>query len=293
MGNRSVVHHCNASVGDLPEGSKLDEIGQLILPDGRLENDLTTQGRQNVQQRTGFQQLLDCVPGRSAFPVPSPEIGFRIGAAKYIRFGLHYQTSGQPETDQSRIGLWFTDRKRVQELYREGVGHALVTAVDKRGFYYVEGKNEVHDPRSGVRWEAAWPPIAPFAEHYSVTGVTPVTEDITLYGFTPHMHLRGTDMTWFVTYPDGRQDTLLSIPKYDFSWQLYYELKQPLRIPAGSTISNVAHYSNSARNRFNPAPDMPVFWSEQSWDEMFLPFMAYTVDREDLQNTEVSSQPHP
>jgi hypothetical protein len=282
MGNRSVVHHCNASVGDLPEGSKLDEVGQLVLPDGTLENDVTRPSRQNAQQRNAFTQLLDCVPGRSAFPVPSPEIGFRIGAGKYIRFGLHYQTSGQPETDQSKVGLWFTDRKVVQELHREGIGHALVTATDKKGFYFVEGKSEIHDPRSGVRWEAGWPPVPAFGEGYRVMGVTPVVEAITLYGFTPHMHLRGTDMTWYLTYPDGRQETLLSIPKYDFSWQLYYELKEPLHVPAGSTISNVAHYSNAASNRFNPAPDKPVYWSEQSWDEMFLPFIAYTIDSQNL-----------
>ena len=289
--NRSVVHHCNASVGTLPEGAKIDYTpgsgGALILADGTRENDLTRQGgRQRDNSQAKFSQLLDCVPGRSALPVPSPEIGFRIPAGEFIRFGVHYQASGRPEVDRSKIGLWFTDRTVVQQLHRQGVGHALNSAKDQRGFYYVKGKADIHDPKTGVRWEAGWPPLEPFEDGYTVMGVTPVVEPITLYGFTPHMHLRGTDMTWYLTYPDGRQETLLAIPKYDFMWQLYFELKQPLSIPAGSTISNVAHYSNGLKNKFNPAPDRPVYWSEQSWDEMFLPFIAYTVDSENVSGKE-------
>jgi hypothetical protein len=74
---------------------------------------------------------------------------------------------------------------------------------------------------------------------------------------------------------------LLSIPKYDFNWQYYYELDRPLKVPAGSTLSNVAHYDNPPENRYNPAPDRPVFWAEQSWDEMYCPFIVYTVDSEE------------
>jgi hypothetical protein len=110
--------------------------------------------------------------------------------------------------------------------------------------------------------------------------VTPIVEPITLYGFTPHMHLRGKDMNWILTQPDGRTEVLANVPKYDFNWQIYYELAEPRKIPAGSTISSVAHYDNTPKNKFNPAPERPVQWSEQSWDEMYLPFILYTSDRE-------------
>jgi hypothetical protein len=285
------MHHCNGSVGTLPPGSHIDNTpgsgGELILADGTRENDLSRQeGNQRGEQAQGrFNQLLDCVPGRSAFPVPTPDIGFRIPAGEYVRFGIHYQASGRPETDRSRIGFWWTDRTNVQELRRRGIGHPLSSAKDQRHFYTVKGASEIHDPKRGIRWEAEWPPIEPFEDGYTVMGVTPVVEPITLYGFTPHMHLRGTDMTWYLTWPDGRRETLLAVPKYDFMWQLYFELKEPLSIPAGATISNVAHYSNGAKNKFNPAPDRPVYWSEQSWDEMFLPFIAYTVDSESVNGT--------
>ena len=38
----------------------------------------------------------------------------------------------------------------------------------------------------------------------------------------------------------------------------------------------------NGKNRYNPAPQKEVFWSEQSWDEMFIPWFEYTVDSKDL-----------
>ena len=101
---------------------------------------------------------------------------------------------------------------------------------------------------------------------------------MTLYGLWPHMHLRGKDMTFIATYPDGREEVLLHVPKYDFRWQLQYEFVTPVRLPAGSTIKAIGHYDNSDRNPSNPAPHAPVYWSEQSSDEMFNGWMELSVD---------------
>jgi hypothetical protein len=68
------------------------------------------------------------------------------------------------------------------------------------------------------------------------------------------------------------------VPKYDFNWQLQYKLMTPLWLPAGSRITAIAHFDNSAKNKYNPSPEKEVFWAEQSWDEMFSPFVEYTVD---------------
>ncbi|HEY3044462.1 MAG TPA: cytochrome c [Vicinamibacterales bacterium] len=283
-GNRSLVHHFTVQVTDLPEGARLDEGGELIYADGTRQNDPNRPRRRPGQQprlRLNDKQIVDYVPGRSAIPSHSPGIGFRIPAGKYINFGIHYQPTGRPETDQSKVGMWFTKNNAVQELYRESVGTPLPTSLDKTEFYRVEGKPEQFN--RGVtfgRHEDNWPPLAPFVENYTVVGATAIIEPITLYGFTPHMHLRGKDMRWVLTLPDGSEETLLNIPKYDFNWQTYYELQQPRKIPAGSTITNVAHYSNSPRNKYNPAPDKEVYWSEQSWDEMYLPYITYTIDSE-------------
>ncbi len=47
---------------------------------------------------------------------------------------------------------------------------------------------------------------------------------------------------------------------------------------------------NSVKNKFNPAPSKEVFWSEQSWDEMFLGFMQYTKDTEQTKPTAPQAQ---
>jgi hypothetical protein len=279
-GNRTAVHHGVASVGDLPEGARLDPDGAMIYADGTRENDFTTQTPQRRRSGTKFSLVVDYDPGRYAIPVHSDDLGLRIPAGKYVRFNLHYQPTGKPETDRSRIGLWFNTNTNVQEVYRRQAGDTLPSSADRLQFYRVEGLSEAWDPGNG-REETHWPAIPPFAERYTVMGITPILEPITVYGFTPHMHLRGKDMTWSVTYPDGRNEVLLSVPNYNFNWQFYFDLAKPLKIPAGSTITNVAHYDNTPKNKYNPAPEKEVYWSEQSWDEMYCPFVAYSLDSED------------
>ena len=61
----------------------------------------------------------------------------------------------------------------------------------------------------------------------------------------PHMHLRGKDMKMTATFPDGRQETLLNVPAYDFNWQLFYYPKTRIPLPRGTRVDLVAHYDNS------------------------------------------------
>ena len=84
-----------------------------------------------------------------------------------------------------------------------------------------------------------------------------------------------------LTYPDGREEILLRVPNYQFDWQFEYELAQPLKVPAGSTLKTIARYDNSRANRSNPAPDKETYWSEQSWDDMFLTNAKYILDGEE------------
>ena len=140
----------------------------------------------------------------------------------------------------------------------------------------------------------AIPPIPPNTENYEVIGITVYTEPITIYQFQPHAHLRGKDFTYAVVYPDGREQIVLSVPKYDFHWQLAYDLETPLKLPAGSKLVITAHYDNSTKNELllhhhghedsdpahNPGPDKEVHFRDQnqSWDEMFSPFIQYSID---------------
>ena len=53
-----------------------------------------------------------------------------------------------------------------------------------------------------------------------------------------------------------------------------------MQVPAGSTIKVISRYDNSRANRLNPAPHKEAYWSEQSWDDMFLALVGYTLAEE-------------
>jgi hypothetical protein len=100
-------------------------------------------------------------------------------------------------------------------------------------------------------------------------------------------------MKYTLVLPDGREEILLNVPRYDFNWQVYYELAAPKRIPSGSKVIVTTLFDNSLKNRYNPAPQNTVYWSDQSWDEMYAPQVRITLDRRDLRrngNTQTSGQ---
>ena len=71
---------------------------------------------------------------------------------------------------------------------------------------------------------------------------------------------------------------MLSVPRYDFAWQLTYELAEPLFLPKGSRIECVAHYDNSSGNKFNPDPTKEVRWGDQTWEEMMVGWFSTIND---------------
>ena len=103
-------------------------------------------------------------------------------------------------------------------------------------------------------------------------------EDVTLLTLMPHMHLRGKDFIYRATFPDGRKETLLSVPGYDFNWQNTYRFAEPPKVPRGTRIDCVAHFDNSAENPANPDPDKTVRWGDQTWEEMMIGWVGYMKD---------------
>jgi hypothetical protein len=93
-------------------------------------------------------------------------------------------------------------------------------------------------------------------------------EDIYLLSTAPHMHLRGKASKLEVEYPDGSFETLLWIPNYDFAWQHKYDWKEPLLLPAGSTLHMTMWWDNSADNPHNPDHTRDVPYGLASIDEM-------------------------
>ncbi len=288
-GNRAVVHHAGVFVVDIPEGATIVN-GRLVMPDGKASTDrgAGAAGRADDTALPGANKLLSWVPGRGV-DSHRADIGKRIPAGKYINWQIHYNPIGKPATDRTRLGIWFNKAQVTHELLIRQAGDALATTKGGLSLYRAEGKEVEYTADEGsTRRRSKTPNIPAYAEDWSLTGITPVTEDITLYAMSPHMHLRGKSLKWVVVYPDGREQTILDVPKFDFNWQIEYELEEPFKIPAGSKILGIGKYDNSPKNKWNPAPNLEVYWSEQSWDEMYQPFTLYSVDSQSLSDMTVT-----
>ena len=99
-----------------------------------------------------------------------------------------------------------------------------------------------------------------------------------ILSFFPHMHLRGKAFRYEAIYPDGKRETLLNVPKYDFFWQLAYRPETTLKLPPGSKIECTAWFDNSPNNSHNPDPTQEIRFGEQSREEMMIGFFDVAVD---------------
>jgi hypothetical protein len=99
--------------------------------------------------------------------------------------------------------------------------------------------------------------------------------DTLVLSYMPHMHLRGKDFKYEVTYPDGKTETLLSVPRYDFNWQLAYRTEQPFLLPKGTKVHCTAHFDNSKANKANPDPSKTVYWGDQTFEEMMIGWIDF------------------
>lgn len=111
--------------------------------------------------------------------------------------------------------------------------------------------------------------LIPAGDHdYTFSASRVFEEDTYLLSTSPHMHLRGKAAKLELEYPDGRMETLLSVPNYDFRWQHKYDFKEPVFMPAGSRLHMTGWWDNSADNPDNPDPSRDIGWGLTTTDEM-------------------------
>jgi hypothetical protein len=177
-----------------------------------------------------------------------PGVGRLLTANQDLILQMHYTTNGEAAVDKTVVGLKFLEE---------------APSMVARG-------GSVIQPRFVI------PAGAP---NHEVRGSRVLQQDTIITSFTPHMHLRGKSMTYTAKYPDGRTEVLLSVPKYDFNWQISYQLKEAKRMPKGTEIEVVAHYDNSPQNKFNPDPTKDVRWGDQTFEEMMIGFWGTVAER--------------
>ena len=194
--------------------------------------------------------LAATVPG--ARPMWLPEgMAKRVPAGSRLVIQIHYTATGAPQEDQCSIGLVFADPKTVR-------------------------KEVVTDMVVNPRFE-----IPPGDPDYKVEAERVLEQEEEVLTLMPHTHVRGIGFKYEATYPDGKKEVLLNVPKYDFSWQNTYVLTEPKFLPKGTTIRGEAHYNNSPSNLANPDPTQTVRWGEQTWEEMMIGYYDRTLVGED------------
>ena len=223
-------------------------------------------------RRPGMEFMKDAVPGE-AYPTGSLEMAqagapdtlgkFNPGlgpqdfslfdSAKFIPkgsdlvFNMHYTAVGKAATDRSKVGLVFAKKppKLRYFMYNGPTGSNLA--------------------------------IPAGASNAEVVSEMTAQVDAQLVYMQPHMHLRGKDYELRMVLPSGKSEVLFRA-KWDFNWQIGYDLDKPIAIPKGTRIIGVAHYDNSANNKFNPDPAKLVVWGDQNWEEMQNCFLGILID---------------
>lgn len=246
-GDRQHLHHVIVSVRYPGQGT--------LPPAGELKPEALAAARQqNASAEDSDGRLVGWAPGEAPLEL-------RTGQAKLIKkgsvliFQVHYTTNGVVGKDRTSVGLIFS---------RLPVEKRVITA-------------------GAVARNLVIPPGDP---NYESTSTFTFKEDSHIDSLHPHMHVRGKDFKYTLVYPDGTSKVLLSVPRFDFGWQMTYVLKQEIAAPKGSRLEVVAHHDNSAKNKFNPDPTATVRWGDQTWDEMMIGYLDYTVDKQDLRRTQ-------
>lgn len=241
-GNPAVVHHAVLM---------LDTRGLARQKDAETpEPGFTTSGSVGVP--TGG--LLGVwTPGMTPRFYPD-KIGMVIPKGADLVMQLHLHPSGKEEADQSKVGLHFADQDSAEAVERTVSPSPLVVGTI------------MLDIPAGT-------------DEHRVSSTVQVPADVSLISVLPHMHLIGKEMKIEARLPDGELLPLIWIKDWNFYWQDNYVYKEPVRLPAGSELTVISTYDNSAANPLNPSdPPRRVLFGNESTDEMCFGIFQMVAD---------------
>jgi peroxiredoxin len=170
----------------------------------------------------------------------------RIPAGADLLFQVHYTPTGRMRTDRSRVGMIFAKTKPTREAFTIGIANPDLLIPPKTG-------------------------------NVPVASSLVVPREVRVLSFMPHMHLRGQSFKYTFTKPGESPEVVLSVPAYDFGWQTYYTLAEPMVLPKGTRIDCRAEFDNTSSNPYNPDPEKMVQWGDQTFEEMMIGYLDMDV----------------
>lgn len=246
-GNPRVVHHGI---------TMCDPTGQS------LERDASDPQPGYPSQATGVEELVRgaqflelWAPGVAARPFPQG-VALPVDPGSAIVLNVHYHPSGKPESDRSMVGIYLAKES-------EPITHPVFVELP-----VTVSTGDIDIP-AGAK------------EHHLAADFTLPT-DIKLLAVYPHMHFLGTEIKVRALRPDGQEESLVWIDRWNFNWQDKFVYASPLELPKGTRLDLEAWYDNSADNPHNPSnPPKRVLLGEQSTDEMCLAFLQVAIASEE------------
>jgi hypothetical protein len=170
--------------------------------------------------------------------IMQPGMAETLYASSNLVIQVHYHPTGKPETDRTRVALYFTGEKPRR--------HAADVALTSSRIDIPPGQSD-----------------------YKVTDHFTMPVDVDVLGIIPHAHYICREMLGYAVLPDGKRRTLIHIPDWNFNWQEQYTYPAPIRLPAGTRVEMEFTYDNSDANPRNPRhPPQRVTYGPASTDEM-------------------------
>jgi tetratricopeptide (TPR) repeat protein len=211
-GNKRVVHHANVVLDRSRLLRKRDaQDGQP----GFSGMDIETEAVGEFDPDSHF---LFWKPGTPAQQEPDG-MSWRLNPGTDLVINLHLQPSGKPETVDAEVGLYFTPdpptrRPMLLQLEHDG-------AID----------------------------IPPNSSTFTVTDHFKLPIAVDLLAVYPHAHYLGKKIEAWATLPDGKRLSLIQINQWNINWQATYIYRDPIKLPAGTTLEMRIGYENTTDKR--------------------------------------------
>jgi len=196
-----------------------------------------------------------------------PNTGKLILPGAKFRWDIHYSDGGEDIEDVVEMGIY---------LYPKGQEPKFRTMLTL--YSGIQGGNRALDIQ---------PNTVNVTQNFHVMRRAGRVEN-----FQPHMHLRGKAQMVEAILPNGQQQVLGHVNRFEFNWMNNYVFADdyaPL-LPKGTILRITSWHDNTAANKNNPDPNQWVGWGDRTVDEMAHIWINITYMNDDDFNKEVEAR---